>query len=282
MRSRILSLPAVLQPLVIIGSTVVAAFVVSLLTRSLFKTPHLELDMGLTSAVYGTLGTIYAVLIAFVVSGVWQSFTNAGSAVSSEANALADLLFIVGHMPVDKSTRVRKLAKVYVESVIERWDALVKATIVDTPVEEITLDTSSALLQAILDLEPRDGREHELYGQSLRLAALWLDARRNRLRSARGNTAKALWGLLIGGAFVLFAFHGMFVTHAWGIWAGLLLGFSLIVGLAFYLIFSLDSPFSGQLSAGPEPFLWVLKTLHRFEEHPHDRPAELYARMLGL
>ena len=75
--------------------------------------------------------------------------------------------------------------------------------------------------------------------------------RRARLRSAEGNTAGALWGLLIAGAFVLFAFHGMFVTHAWAVWAVLLLGFSFVLGLAFYLIFSLDSPFTGKLSAGP-------------------------------
>ncbi len=265
MRSYILSLPAPLQPVLIVGSTVVAAFVVSLLVRALFNTPHLELDVGLTSAVYGALGTIYAVLIAFVVSGVWQSFSSAGTAVSAEANALADLMFIVTHLPEEKNRKIRELAKVYVESVIERWDALVRATMVDTPVEEITLDTSSALLQAIMEVQPGDGREHELYGQALRLTAVWLDARRDRLRSAKGNTAKALWGLLIAGAFVLFAFHGMFVTHVWGVWAGLLLGFSFVVGLAFYLIFSLDSPFTGQLSAGPEPFVWMLNSFHRSE-----------------
>jgi hypothetical protein len=43
----------------------------------------------------------------------------------------------------------------------------------------------------------------------------------------------------------------------------LLLGFSLIVGLSFYLIFSLDSPFSGRISAGPEPFVWLLQDFDR-------------------
>ncbi len=269
MRSYILSLPAPLQPVLIIGSTVIAAFAVSLLVRTAFNTPHLDLDIGLTSAVYGALGTIYAVLIAFVVSGVWQSFSDAGSAVSSEANALADVMFIVNHLPAEKNAKIRHLAKEYVESVIDRWDALVRATMVDTPVEEITLDTSSALLEAIMEIRPEDSREQVLYAQALRLTAIWLDARRDRLRSAKGNTAKALWGLLIAGAFVLFSFHGMFVTHVWGVWAGLLLGFSLIVGLSFYLIFSLDSPFTGQLSTGFEPFVWILNTIRRAEGPTH-------------
>ena len=82
MRSFILSLPAKLQPVVIIGSTVVAAFVVSMLTRAFFNVRQLALDSALSSSVYGTLGTLYAVLIAFVVSGVWQSFSKAGTAVN--------------------------------------------------------------------------------------------------------------------------------------------------------------------------------------------------------
>lgn len=267
MRSYILSLPPWLQPIVIVGSTVIAAFAVALLTQAMVNSPRLELDLGLTSAVYGTLGTIYAVLIAFVVSGVWQSFSNAETAVSSEANALTDLVFIVSQMPAEQSGKTRLRAKAYVQSVVERWDALAQATRGRLVVEEITLDTSFALVRAIMEIKPADERESTLYAQTLDLAALWLDARRDRLRSAQGNTASALWGLLIAGAFVLFAFHGMFVTHVWAVWAGLLLGFSLIVGLAFYLIFSLDSPFSGKLSAGPEPFLWLMRSMDRSDEY---------------
>src|SRR5271169_2225833 len=124
MRSYILSLPAKLQPVVIIGSTVAAAFAVSLLTRMLFKVPQLELDSALTSSVYGTLGTTYAVLIAFVVTGVWQSFSKAGAAVNCEANALTDLLVVVDHIAVDRTGKTREAVKKYVQSVLERWDLL--------------------------------------------------------------------------------------------------------------------------------------------------------------
>jgi hypothetical protein len=263
MRSYILSLPAKVQPVVIISSTVVAAFVVSLLTRMFFNLQQLELDSALTSSVYGTLGTTYAVLVAFVVSGVWQSFSTAKTAVNSEANALADLLLVIGSISAERTGRTRASAKAYVQSVIERWDLLERATRDKRPAEEINLDTSLALVRSVLAIKPGDACELVLYAQALDLTGIWLDGRRTRLRSARGNTAGALWGLLIAGAFVLFAFHGLFVTHAWVVWAVLLLGYSLIVGLAFYLIFSLDSPFTGRLSAGPEPFLWLLQAFDR-------------------
>ena len=247
----------------IIGATVASAFVVSFLTRTFFSEQQLVLDNGLTTSVYGTLGTTYAVLIAFVVSGVWQSFSDAGSAVKREANALTDLTFVIGSFSGEETEKIREAAKAYVKGVVERWDLLALAARNNVPTEEINLDTSSALVAAILTIKPQDAREVELYGQSLVLLGIWLDARRARLRSAEGNTAGALWGLLIAGAFVLFAFHGMFVTHAWAVWAVLLLGFSFVLGLAFYLIFSLDSPFTGKLSAGPGPFVWLLKEFER-------------------
>jgi hypothetical protein len=252
-----------MQPVVIVASTMAAALVVSFLTRMIFSEQQLVLDNSLTTSVYGTLGTTYAVLIAFVVSGVWQSFSDAGNAVKSEANALTDLTFVVCSFSAEKTRRIRESAKAYVQGVVERWDLLARAARDNVPTEEINLDTSSALVAAILAIRPEDAREVELYGQALDLMGIWLDARRSRLRSAEGNTAGALWGLLIAGAFVLFAFHGMFVTHAWTVWAVLLLGFSFVLGLAFYLIFSLDSPFTGRLSAGPAPFLWLLREFER-------------------
>jgi len=211
MRSYILSLPAKMQPVVIVASTVAAAFVVSFFTRMFFSEQQLALDNGLTTSVYGTLGTTYAVLIAFVVSGVWQSFSDAGQAVKSEANALTDLTFVIGSFSAEKTRSIRESAKAYAQGVVERWDLLALAARDNVPTEEINLDTSSALVAAILSIRPEDAREVELYGQALDLMGIWLDARRSRLRSAEGNTAGALWGLLIAGAFVLFAFHGMFV-----------------------------------------------------------------------
>ena len=48
-----------------------------------------------------------------------------------------------------------------------------------------------------------------------------------------------------------------------GIWATLLLGTSLVTAVTFYLIFSLDCPFEGALSADPEPFLFVQNALNK-------------------
>ena len=56
-------------------------------------------------------------------------------------------------------------------------------------------------------------------------------------------------------------------------WAAVLLGLSAVVGLSFYLIFSLDSPFSGSLSAHVGPFQWVIDSWQRDKTLGPGEPA---------
>jgi hypothetical protein len=263
MRSFILSLPVKLRRPVIVGLTVVAAFAVSLITRFCVNAEQIAFDSTWITAVYGTMGTLYSVLLAFVVAGVWQSFSNAEGAIGSEASALTDLVFLLRRVSTEKTADVRESTKSYAADVVEKWNSVTLATRENRPVEEVNIAKTYALLDAILAAKPQDEREVDAYAQALTLTETWLDARRSRLRGAQGNTAGALWPLLTSGAFVLFILHGLFVTHTWVVWVLLLVCFSFVVGLSFYLIFSLDDPPTCRMSAGPEPFKWLLKNFER-------------------
>ena len=98
-RPFLLSLPEKLQVVIIVGATVTAAFAAALATRALFDLHQLVADTGLTSVVFEVLGTIYAILLAFVVSGIWQNFSAAVASVHAEADALLDLVHIVNAFP---------------------------------------------------------------------------------------------------------------------------------------------------------------------------------------
>ena len=98
--------------------------VVSLITRAHFNPQQLALDSTWTISVYGTPGTLYAVLIAFVVTGVWQSFSAAETAVNSEANALTDLVFLIRYISAATTSTFARRQDSYVASVVERWEGL--------------------------------------------------------------------------------------------------------------------------------------------------------------
>src|SRR5262249_14896873 len=72
-----------------------------------------------------TLGTIYAVLLAFVVFVVWTQFNDARQYVEREANELLDLFRVAGALPASCQGRVRAVLTEYVEAVLAReWPAM--------------------------------------------------------------------------------------------------------------------------------------------------------------
>lgn len=273
-RPFLLALPERLQIVIIVGATVAAAFAAAIATRALFDIHQLTADIGLTTAVYGVLGTIYAILLAFVVSGIWQNFSKALTTVHAEADALMGLVHITEAFPQEHSKEVSSVVLTYAQMTIdEEWHTLAGVARGSVAPDEIIADPAMALMHTVQSLEPLNDREVALFQQALVMLNNWLDARRERLQSAIGGNAAALWPLLIAGAIVLFALHGLFVAKATEVWGALLLGLSLVVGISFYLIFSLDSPFTGTISAHVDPFRWVVKWCLREKPVSPNKPA---------
>ena len=272
-RPFLLSLPEKLQMVIIIGVTITLAFAAAITIRALFDINHLVADTGMTLAVYGVLGTIYGILLAFVISGIWEAYKAALASVHAETDALMGIGYVLGASPTEQNKEIRSRALAYAKVVVDEWDALGGVARGEVAPMDLSCDAAMALLHAVQSLKPSNDRETVVFEQAIVTANDWLDARRKRLQSARGGNASPLWPLLISGALVLFAFHGLFVAKSTEVWAALLLGLSWVLGLSFYLIFSLDSPFTGRLSAHIGPFQWVIKSWEREKPFSPSEPA---------
>lgn len=258
MRSYLLKLPEKSHLTVVLSLTIIMAFVVAAMTRACFNTRLLQIDANLIIAIYQVMGTVYAILLAFAVTGVWQNFSKAVMAVQTEADALSDLVYMVETSADVASKSIREIAISYTNLVIkDEWPSLRAFTMEGAITQVLSREIAHDLSQVVRNIRPDGERENIIFSQSLSLLDSWLDARRTRILLARGNTAKALWPLLILGAFILFAFHGLFVTNTIMLWSLLLLGLASVVGLSFYLIFTLDCPFTGTPCVGAGPLEWI-------------------------
>src|SRR5262249_45574750 len=75
-----------------------------------------------------TLGTIYAVLLAFVVFVVWSQFNDARNCVEREANELLDLFRTSKGLPAPNRSAIQDYVGKYVDAVLQRdWDAMAKS-----------------------------------------------------------------------------------------------------------------------------------------------------------
>lgn len=278
MRKFILSLPARLQVIFVPASVIILAFTIASLFGKLFDEQQLQANADLISSVYEVMGTIYAILLTFTLWGVWQNYTKAETAVQQEAYAILDLIHVIEASPRWESMRLRETVLSYLEGVVScEWGYLKDMKSQIMHLRERSHHASMKIVQVVQGITPEGSRETAIFSQALILLDNWLDARRTRILMAYGNTAKSLWPLLVTGAFVLFAFHGLFVAQTLGIWITLLAGTSLVIGLTFYLIFTLDCPFTGTPSIDSEPFQLALNILENPTKSVHAESGAMLA-----
>lgn len=261
MRALILAIPGKIQAITLIGAVIFLAFVSAYVCGLFFDEHQLVTNTDLISSVYQVMGTVYAILLTFTLWGVWQNFTEAGTSVQNEAFALLDLVHVLETVHTG-SDALRKAVLTYSKFVIEtEWPALKNFTNAIINIRECNHTAARQVVDVAQQVALKNQQNTIIFEQTLTLLTRWLDARRTRILIARGNNTKSLWPLLLTGAWVLFSFHGLFVAKTPGIWIMLLFGISLVIGVTFYLIFTLDCPFTGSLSIDSEPFVLTINLL---------------------
>src|SRR5262249_11111648 len=148
-----------------------------------------------------TLGSIYAVLLAFVVFVVWNQFNEARAFVDTESNELLDLYRTVPGLAEPTRGRVRALLRQYVQAVIENeWETMGSAGPrgggAGAPIRD-------EMWQAVHSAEPQQEPDRSLYREVLKRLDDVSDARSSRLNSSRTKIPQALRVLLYAGAVTL-------------------------------------------------------------------------------
>lgn len=198
-----------------------------------------------------TLGTIYAVLLAFVVIVVWQQFNDARSAVEREANEVLDLFRTANGFSEPARGELQRQLQTYVSAVLEReWAAMARD---ENGVFEEVWSVFDRIAEVLHRCDPEAEREISLYCEALSRLNDLSDVRAVRLSTSRMKIPLALWILLYIGAVVtvgsmyLFAVSS-FTVHA--IMTGALAG---AVSHVLYVIADLDDAFAGDWQVPREP-----------------------------
>jgi hypothetical protein len=103
-------------------------------------------------------------------------------------------------------------------------------------------------------IQPETPRLQIYLTESLKHLTQLSDYRRTRLFASRGTVPATLWYLLLSGA-VLLVFFTYFVGHesAWA-QAAMTAALAGVLTFSLFLVWSLDSPYSGVASVTPQPF----------------------------
>ncbi len=213
-----------------------------------------------------TLGTIYAVLLAFVVFVVWQQHNETRCAVEKEANELSDLHRIVRVLP--GGSPVHACIQAYARVVIgEEWAAMARGGC--SARAESAMDQ---IWQALLEIEPHEGRAELLYREALARYNDLSDARSRRLSCSLLRLPPSLWVLLLTNGGLVVGSMWIFGLESFSAHALMTTALSGSIAFILFLIADLDNPFWGSWSVGPEAFERVLADVLKADSAVAARP----------
>jgi Protein of unknown function (DUF4239) len=248
------SLPTWALAAVIVGgflaATLLAGFIVGRCTSAEVRVQHNEL----AGFILAVIGVVYAVLLGFVAIGVWQRFENAESRTYDEA---ANLTIVYrDSSSFRQSGRLRAAIVQYVHTVIEEeWPQMREGGHSLPARREV-----EAIDAAVRALPVNNEREQNVQSQMLQAMEQTLSDRDERMSIDAHGINVIMWIVLAAGAIITVGFTYLFGFRQTLMQQLMIGSLSLLIGLMLFLTFSLDYPFRGDISVGPDAFENALRT----------------------
>lgn len=250
----LLRVPTPLLGLIMIGFTLALAIAGLLVVRRLIPQHRLKLHHDVAGPIFGTVGVIYAVLLAFVFVVVWEDFEKAAMNVEKEANYLLDIYRDAEAFAPNIKAEVRFLAKEYARlASTEEW-------------ESIATGRTSPNLTAVLDklwvlyagYSPRLESEKAFYAESLRNLNTLGELRSTRLVDSKTGVHPLLWFVLISGGLITVAFSFFFGAEDLKSQIVMTALLTLLISLIIFTILLFDFPFTGGVRISAKAFQQLL------------------------
>jgi Protein of unknown function (DUF4239) len=241
---------------VFVGATVSLAIGGMLLVRRSVTLSTLESHNQVAGYIYGVVGVVYAVLLAFIVIVVWQQHTQVQTQVEREANQLGDLYRNTRVFPEEVRTRLQNQIRAYSRIVVEKeWPAMAKGE--TSPDAWVAINQ---LWRGYQQVEARNDHERLWYAKSIDQLEQLGDYRRLRLLSNRAGVPVLMWVVLLATGIITIGFSFFFGTPNSSAQALMTAALSATIGFVLFLIWDLNHPFAGLVRVEPVAFqqLWSI------------------------
>lgn len=243
--------------LLFIGLFILVAIVGILVVRDQSNPKHLKAHHDVTGFIFANIGVLYSVLLGFTVVNAQQHFDKMNENSKLEAANILELYRDTVTFSKKDQVAIRKALLTYGTSILEEeWNHLPKGV-----PHQNTSKQFNALWDAYYDVEIVSRKQEILYAQSIQKLNDLMTFRLSRIVGSEESLGDEMWAFLIFGALVILAFICFFAFE--NLWLHLLLASTLAATTAFllFLIYALDSSFTGPVSVKPEALKKVLTTI---------------------
>lgn len=208
------------------------------------------------------LGTIYAVMIGFMLYAVWNNFQTAETNANNEANDLVNLYRAADGLPQVQRDQIQMFARNYVRSVItQEWPQMDR----DSRGVNNNRYMAQPYVMGMWHIAAHTSADNLAEQANLRQVMIELSSmterRRVRLLESRTEMPSVLWGVLVMGGIITIASSCLIGSENVPLHFVLILAISLLISLALVAIGDIDRPFQGSVHVGPSAFQRAQETM---------------------
>jgi hypothetical protein len=209
-----------------------------------------------TGAVVAVIGTTYAVLLAFMLSGVWNMFQQAEVNAEQEANDLVNVYRLSTQLSDPAAQQIRNLASQYAQYAIDKEFPSLGDAIV--PPQGGTL--IAEIWKAAGSIKAVSANEQIALTQLLTTLGSMTQHRRIRIMQSREMLPGILWTVLIAGGVITVAAACFFGVPNFRFHLLQVIVLSFLISLVLVAIADIDRPYQGDVKVNPDGFQFALQT----------------------
>jgi hypothetical protein len=244
--------------LIVAASTMVAVSTLLLLQR-LWPPIQRMAHNDMVGPSVGVIGTTYAVIIAFMLSGVWSEFQAAQINAEQEANCLVNIFRFAERLPAEQGPKVQQLARDYSLAMIQdEWPAMERGAIGQR--SQVIIED----LWRALAVPPHDATHEMLLDHSISELTQMTEHRRIRLLQSRKRLPGLLWAVLILGGVITVMSTCLFGVQNFRLHLVQVTAITLLLSLMLVAIAEVDRPYQGNVRVAPEGFRYALESIDRW------------------
>jgi hypothetical protein len=230
--------------------TTVLAVVGMLLVRRFVGISNLASYHEVAGYLLSVVGTLYAVLLGFVVVDAMQHVQDLRNLVDQEASSLCNIYLCANGLPEKPRTELRKNCIDYADSVInDEWHAMEKG---QYSVRSFTVVWK--IWKQISTYVPEGEAQQTLHQQLVSEVCSMTQNRRMRITSSAHGIAPLMWTVLIVGGVFTLLFTYFFAVESVRAQVIMTVLVALTLSLNIYLVFIFGSPFTGDFGVKPDSF----------------------------
>lgn len=241
----------------VVGACAIACGLLALVRRHISRNEQITHN-DVAGPILTLIGTVLAVMMSFMVVGVWQEYDNAAQTAQQEASALSDLHHLADAYPPRVKAQLQGAIDKYISLVVnQEWAAMKRGG-----ESQAAHDTAYEVASVLNHWHPKNATEISMQERGMERVGTFLDRRRDRILANREGIPLVLWATMLfaGTVTVIFSFY--FRVDRPKAQYLMVVAETAVIAIIFTLIAELDYPFRGDVAIDPYSFMHVMHTLH--------------------